>query len=413
MNQFPPQGPYPTVPPPRRGSGAFFAFLALIFFSLAALALFVMFFLSGESEDSLTLFGDRVAVVELHGAILDVEDWVDLLEECEEEDEIVAVVLDIDSPGGAIAPTQRLCEAIEKIKAEGKPVVAALGSVAASGGYYVASAADEIVAMPGTLTGSIGVYVQLMNLTDLLEKVGVEFDFVKKGEFKTAGDFSRDLEEDERAMFQSVVDDYYDQFLEAVVEGRKSNRLSLARGWDRPIPGTDASATGKLAQWGGVLYPSAIWGQESGAGVSGVVAASSKTALSATVELESATASLEPSTASLVAAGTETATATATVDPLLRKLADSLSDQEIANRVSQLAEGRIYTGRQAEALGLVDSLGTLEDAIKSAGKKAGIEGEPKTVEKTVREESGLFGRLESQVSLFKGSKFLYFSPLGY
>ncbi|MCA9435691.1 MAG: signal peptide peptidase SppA, partial [Candidatus Omnitrophica bacterium] len=234
------------APPPRKERKGWLFLLILIVVGGLGLAAFLGFFvfsIFGGEGSGVGLFGDRVAVVEIEGTLLDVDDWVDLLKECENSDSIAAVVVNINSPGGGIAPTQLVCNAIQRIQDEGKPVVAFMNSVAASGGYYVASAADEIYAMPGTLTGSIGVYMQLMNLSELLEKIGVEFDFVKKGAFKTAGDYSRDMKPYEREMFNAVVNDYYEQFLEAVAKNRRQNKVSIARGWNEPLPGGPVSKT--------------------------------------------------------------------------------------------------------------------------------------------------------------------------
>ena len=118
------------------------------------------------------LFGERVAIVELEGLIVDVDDQVRELRAYRDNPGIRAVVIRINSPGGAVAPTQELYGAIRRLREAGKPVVASLGAVAASGGYYVAVAADQIYANPGTLTGSIGVVMQMANLNALMKKVG-------------------------------------------------------------------------------------------------------------------------------------------------------------------------------------------------------------------------------------------------
>jgi len=416
------------APPPRKERRGWLFLLALFLLGGAGLFIFLGFFVTslvGEGDGGVGLFGKKVAVVEIEGTLLDVADWVDLLEECETSDSIAAVVLDINSPGGGIAPTQLLCDAVERIKDEGKPVVAFMNSVAASGGYYVACAADEIYAMPGTLTGSIGVYMQLMNLSELLEKIGVEFDIVKKGAFKTAGDYSREMLPYEREMFNAVVDDYYQQFLEAVSENRRQNKVSIARGWNEPLPGGDVSES-DVASHGAILYPSPAW---SGTGIAPLSASS--LILSATSTTAETIAEVENMDATAEEA-LEIADASPTVqpesdtadpddeeeeedeeDPLVSSFAKTLTDEQIEDRVAELAEGRIYTGRQAHKVGLVDDLGTLDDAVNRAGDLAGIEGEPSTVTKKIKEPGGLFGALQTRAAMLEGPRFSYLCPYAY
>jgi len=224
--------------------------------------------------------GAKVAVVQVEGVIgtevsrgLDTEDIVRTLSEYRDDPAIRAVVLRINSPGGVVAPTQEIATAVRRLREAKKPVVASLGSVAASGCYYVAVAADRIYASPGTLTGSIGVVMQLANVEGLLKKVGVEYVVVKAGAYKDVGNFARPMTPEERRILQSLLDDVYDQFIGAVAEGR----------------------------------------------------------------------GLDPQT------------------------------------VRSFAEGRIYSGRQAQGLKMVDDLGGLDDAIDAAAKMAGLPGKPRVV----------------------------------
>ena len=138
-----------------------------------------------------------------------------------EDPSIRAVVVRIQSPGGVVGPTQEIHDAIQRLRSRGKPVVASMGSVAASGGYYLAAAATRIVANPGTLTGSIGVILQLAEIEGLLRKVGVRYEIIKSGRYKDAGSFARPMTPDERAVLQAVLDDMHDQFVTAVAEGRR------------------------------------------------------------------------------------------------------------------------------------------------------------------------------------------------
>lgn len=166
-------------------------------------------------------FGPQVAIVELEGLILDVDDLVRDLRRHRENPLVRAVVVRINSPGGVVGPTQEIHQAIRFLREAGKPVVASLGAVAASGGYYVAVAADQIYANPGTLTGSIGVIMQMANLEHLMKKVGVDYVVVKAGQFKDMGNVARPMTDEERRVLQSLLDDIHRQFITAVAQGRK------------------------------------------------------------------------------------------------------------------------------------------------------------------------------------------------
>ena len=137
----------------------------------------------------------------------------------EERDDVKAIVVRIDSPGGAVGPSQEIHGEIKRLR-EKKKVVASMGTIAASGGYYTAVAADKIVANPGTITGSIGVIVEFFNAEELLQKIGLKGYVVKSGKFKDVGSPLRKMEDEERKLLQAVIDDVNDQFIEAVAEGR-------------------------------------------------------------------------------------------------------------------------------------------------------------------------------------------------
>ena len=217
--------------------------------------------------------GPRVAVVEIEGIIVDGATAVRELREHADNPSVKAVVLRVNSPGGVVAPTQEIFAAIQRVRKGGKPVIASFGAVAASGGYYVGTAADRIYANPGTLTGSIGVVMQMANIEGLLKKVGVEYVVVKAGSYKDMGNFARTMTPEERKILQALLDDVYSQFVDAVAEGR---------GLDR-------------------------------------------------------------------------------------------------KEVLAFADGRIYSGQQAQALKMVDDLGGFEDAVEAAGKLANISGRPKLI----------------------------------
>jgi protease-4 len=224
----------------------------------------------------LELYGeDRIALIRVEGVILDAQTTVGDLKKYGESPSVKAIVIRIDSPGGGVVPSQEIHDAIKRLRNKtNKAVIASMGTVAASGGYYIAVATDRIIANPGTLTGSIGVIMELANLEGLLKKIGVQNVVVKSGRYKDLGSPFRQMRPEDRRILQSVMDDVHRQFIEAVAEGR------------------------------------------------------------------------------------------------------SLEVEE----VQPLADGRVFTGRQAKDINLVDELGDLQDAIRFAADLAGIEGEPKVVE---------------------------------
>ncbi len=164
--------------------------------------------------------GNVVGVVEVKGIILDSQETIRQLKECEKNDRVKAVVLRIDSPGGVVGPSQEIHEEVKKLTAK-KKVVVSMGSLAASGGYYIAAPATLIYANPGTITGSIGVILKLSNLQDLLDKVGVKSITIKTGKFKDIGSTTRPMTEEDKALLQGVIDSSYGQFVRAVAQGRK------------------------------------------------------------------------------------------------------------------------------------------------------------------------------------------------
>ena len=225
----------------------------VIYLGTAALFVAIGSSTLGVSRSGGALFGERVAVVELAGLIVDVDDQLRELRAYRDNPGVRAVVIRINSPGGAVAPTQELYEAIRRLRAAGKPVVASLGAVAASGGYYVAVAADQIYANPGTLTGSIGVVMQMANLNALMKKVGVEYVVVKSGEFKDVGNFARPMTAEERRILQTLLDDVHGQFIGAVADGRKLDRAEVRRFADgRVFSGSQAKALRMIDALGGL-----------------------------------------------------------------------------------------------------------------------------------------------------------------
>ena len=191
---------------------------------LAALLLVVfvvtVWLLMAVLEDGALPGGPRVAVVEIEGIILDGDQVVRELRDHAENPAVKAVVVRVNSPGGVVAPTQEIYNAIQRVRKGGKPVVASFGAVAASGGYYVGAATNRIFANPGTLTGSIGVVMQMANVEGLLKKVGVEYVVVKAGAYKDVGNFARTMTAEERRILQALLDDVHGQFITAVAQGR-------------------------------------------------------------------------------------------------------------------------------------------------------------------------------------------------
>jgi protease-4 len=225
----------------------------LVYIGVALLFVLVVSTMSRGREGSPGLFGPRVAVVELEGIIIDGADVVRDLKAHRENPMVRAVVVRINSPGGVVGPTQEIHDGLMRLRQAGKPVVASLGSVAASGGYYAAVAADRIYANPGTLTGSIGVIMQMANLENLMKKVGVEYIVVKAGQFKDIGNVSRPMSPDERRVLQALLDDVHGQFIDAVAKGRKLERAEVAQFADgRVFSGTQAKSLKMVDELGGL-----------------------------------------------------------------------------------------------------------------------------------------------------------------
>jgi len=206
-----------------RGLGLLSVSLLLFFVAV----FFYAYLTGGETSVLSILGGDGVGVVLIEGSINDSREVIRNLKQFGETRGIKAVVVRIDSPGGAVAPTQEIYEEIEKLRKK-KPVVASLGGVAASGGYYIASGADQVVANPGTLTGSIGVIMELGNVEELMRKLGLKGDAIKSGPYKDLGSPLRSLSPEGRAILQSIVDNVHAQFVRAVAMGRRMPEAKVA-----------------------------------------------------------------------------------------------------------------------------------------------------------------------------------------
>ena len=171
-------------------------------------------------------FNDKVGVVSVNGVIYDSMEITEQLGDFGRDDSIVAVVLRIDSPGGGVAASQEIYDAVIELKKK-KKVVASMGSVAASGGLLIACAADKIVANPGTITGSISAIMQFANFEELLKKIGLKSSVVKSGKYKDIGSPLRDMTPEERKIIQDLIDDIYKQFVDVIVRDRNIPRKQV------------------------------------------------------------------------------------------------------------------------------------------------------------------------------------------
>lgn len=164
--------------------------------------------------------GGKIGIIEIEGTIADTKDAMEDVVKFKEDDGIRGVILRVNSPGGAVGPTQEIFSEIKKLK-KVKKVYVSMGSVCASGGYYIASTGDKVFANPSTITGSIGVIMQQTVVEDLMKKIGVEANTIKTGALKDTGTPFRKMRDDERKYLQGVIDSIYEQFVNDVAEGRK------------------------------------------------------------------------------------------------------------------------------------------------------------------------------------------------
>src|SRR4030095_3487849 len=252
-------------------------FLSLVFIGLIFVGVCFLIFAKAIAnrgfEYTSTGSGDKIAVVEINDVIVTSERPVEQLKKFREDKSIKAIILRINSPGGGVAASQEIYEEVKRTRDSGKLVVVSMGSIAASGGYYISMGANLIVANPGSLTGSIGVIMQFMNLKEMAEKLGIKSTTIKSGELKDSGNPFRDVNSKDTAYFQEVVNNTFGQFIDVVARERKMDK----------------------------------------------------------------------------------------------------------DKLMQYANGRVFTGLQAKEYGLIDSLGTFEDAIRITSRMAGIEGEPRII----------------------------------
>ena len=263
------------------------------------LGLTLAFFMAGSQSDvsGLKTWNKALGYIEIKGTIVDATETVRQLKALEHNSQVKGILIRVDSPGGMTSPSHEIYEEIRRIRNGGMPIIVSMGSLAASGGYYVSAPATRIVANPQTLTGSIGVIMEFPVLKGLMDKIGVKVEVVKSRVHKDIGSPFRDMTDQDRELLQGVVADAYDQFVSIVST-------------ERHIP---------------------------------------------------------------------------------------------KDSVLAFADGRIMTGRQALAFGLVDTLGTFEDAKRIAASICGIEGEPRLIRPGRRVNSWMRDLLEGTAEgLFGG-----------
>ncbi len=197
-----------------------YLFFILVFTAIVSITSVTVNIISGVADPDGAQKGEKVGIIEVKGVILDSKNIIDQLKTFRENDSIKAVVVRVESPGGAVGPSQEIYTEIRRTIAV-KPVIASMGAIAASGGYYVSAATDGIMANPGTITGSIGVIMEFANFSEMFEKIGIYSEIVKSGEYKDIGSPFKDLSGDEEKLLQRFVDSVHDQFVSDVAAGRE------------------------------------------------------------------------------------------------------------------------------------------------------------------------------------------------
>ena len=221
-------------------------FLALILFALVGIS-------SITSEWVQQGTKNRIGIVDITGLISDSQYIVNQVKKFRQDKRIRGIILRINSPGGAVGPSQEIYDEVLKTRESGKTIYASMGALAASGGYYIASAAEKIFANPGTLTGSIGVIMVFSNAQGLMKKIGLQPEIVKAGEYKDIGSPARAMTQKERNLLQSVVTDVHQQFIEAVASGRDISVAEVTKIADgRILTGRQAYSLNLVDQMGGL-----------------------------------------------------------------------------------------------------------------------------------------------------------------
>ena len=223
----------------------------LLFLALILLALVGISSITSEWVQQGTK--NRIGIVDITGLITDSQYITNQVKKFRQDKRIRGIILRIDSPGGAVGPSQEIYDEVLKTRESGKTIYASMGALAASGGYYIASAAEKIFANPGTLTGSIGVIMAFSNAKGLMEKIGLQPEIVKAGEYKDIGSPARAMTQKERNLLQSVVTDVHQQFIEAVANGRNISVAEVTKIADgRILTGRQAYSLNLVDQIGGL-----------------------------------------------------------------------------------------------------------------------------------------------------------------
>lgn len=222
--------PAPSQSP--KNNTLLYIFLGLFgfgFVGLFVLVLLVHHMVAKATGTTLLSNSNEITLIEIQGPIYESDDIVRRIQKFKKSTK-TALLLRLNSPGGAVAPSQEIYSEILSARKEKKIVVASMSSLAASGAYYIAAACDKIVADPGTLTGSIGVIAEFPDASGLLKKFGLNFQTIKSGKFKDTGAFSRPMNPQEREYLQGTINEVFEQFLDSVVQGRKdafSDKLAV------------------------------------------------------------------------------------------------------------------------------------------------------------------------------------------
>ncbi|NTV12859.1 MAG: signal peptide peptidase SppA [Desulfobulbaceae bacterium] len=223
---------------------------AVFLCSWVVVSVLLPLFPSSEEGQEIFLSSGKIGVVEVKGVITSADSVIRDLSEFRKDRHIRAIILRIDSPGGAVGASQEIFTEVKRTN-QLKPVVASMGSVAASGGYYAALGARKILANPGTLTGSIGVIVKFPNLTEIFDKIGYRSEVIKSGNLKDIGAMNRPMTAEEKALLQDIIDNVHRQFVEAVAESRKLPRAQVEKLADgRIFSGEMALKSGLIDQFG-------------------------------------------------------------------------------------------------------------------------------------------------------------------
>lgn len=203
-------------------------------------------------DSSVSFERNKIALVRIEGPILDSQKEIEEIRKYAKDTSIKAILLRVNSPGGAVAPSQEIFTEVKKA-VEQKPVIVSMGAVAASGAYYISAPASRIVANPGTITASIGVIMEIPNLSGLMQKIGVKSEVVKSGKHKDLASAFRGIGDEERKILQNVLDNVHEQFIEAVAEGRQMESSEVRKIADgRIFTGQQAIKIGLVDELGNI-----------------------------------------------------------------------------------------------------------------------------------------------------------------